>query len=131
MSSIARIILVDDNDSDNLYHSIIIKRAGFTGELLVFETGPDALAFLRAADLKVPTLVFLDINMPRMDGFEMATEAEPLIRDSATIIIVMLTSSGSPHDKERAEQMPVIRGFMTKPLTVESTQALLAAPPAK
>jgi len=131
MSAVERIILVDDNDSDNLYHSIIIKRAGFTGEVVVFETGPDALEFLRAADLNVPTLVFLDINMPRMDGFEVATEAEPLIRDSATIIIVMLTSSGSPYDKERAEQMPVIRGFMTKPLTVESTQALLAAPPAK
>lgn len=131
MSTIARIILVDDNDSDNLFHSIIIKRAGFTGELQVFETGADALAFLRDADLNVPTLVFLDINMPRMDGFEVATEAEPLVNGTATLIIVMLTSSGSPYDKERAEKMPVIRGFMTKPLTVETTQALLAAPPAK
>lgn len=128
MSAARRVLLVDDNESDNVFHEIMLRKAGFDGEVIAFETGVDALAFLRSDPLEVPTFIFLDINMPMMNGFEVAQEAEPLIAGKPTVILVMLTSSGSPLDRERAAAIPVIRGFLTKPLTVEEARRLLQQP---
>lgn len=128
MPVIERIVLVDDNDADNAYHEIIIKRAGFTGEIVVIENGVEALRYLHSTDLDRPTYIFLDINMPMMDGFEVAERSAPLIKDKRTVIMVMLTSSASPYDRERAGKLEVVHGFITKPLTVEVVRDLLADP---
>ena len=45
MTAPERFILIDDNEADNVYHEIMIRRAGFTGDILVFESGIEALAF--------------------------------------------------------------------------------------
>jgi len=128
MPAIERIILVDDNESDNVYHEIMIKRAGFAGEILIFESGIEALRFLESADLDIPTYIFLDINMPMLDGFEVAERAAPLLADKRTIIVVMLTSSASPLDRERAGALEIIHGFITKPLTANALRDLLENP---
>jgi CheY-like chemotaxis protein len=120
-----RFILVDDNEADNVYHEIIIRRAGFTGEVLVFESGAEALAFLRNDPLAAPTCLFLDINMPQMDGFEFARQAQPLLQDKLTMLVMMLTSSDAPQDRMRASDMPVIQGFVTKPLTKDRVREML------
>lgn len=128
MPAIERIILIDDNDSDNVYHEIMIKRAGFAGEIVVFESGIEALRFLESTDLDIPTYIFLDINMPMMDGFEVAERAAPLLAEKRTIIMVMLTSSASPLDRERAGALEIIHGFITKPLTPGAVKDLLDNP---
>jgi len=120
-----RFILVDDNEADNVFHEIMIRRGGFTGELLVFEGGAEALAFLREDDLSKPTCIFLDINMPLMDGFEFASAVTPLIGGQPTVLLMMLTSSDAPQDQQRAREMPVIQGFLTKPLTAQQVRDLL------
>ena len=126
MKPAQRIILIDDNEMDNIYHEVVIKNAGFAGEIVILEDGFSALAYLETADLNVPTYIFLDINMPRMDGFEVARRAAPLLEKSRTVVLIMLTSSSSPADRERAGQLAVIQDFVTKPLTVEGVSALLA-----
>jgi CheY-like chemotaxis protein len=128
MPAIERIILVDDNDADNEYHQIMIERAGFDGEVVVLENGVDALRYLESTDLDKPTYIFLDINMPMMDGFEVAERAAHLLRDKPNFVLVMLTSSSSTHDHERASSLEAINGFVTKPLTVEMLKDLLADP---
>lgn len=128
MNTVRRVLLVDDNESDNVFHEIMFRKAGFDGEIATFETGVDALAFLRSDPLLEPTYIFLDINMPMMNGFEVAQEAEPLIAGKPTVILVMLTSSGSPVDRERAAKMAVIKGYVTKPLTVDDARKLLEQP---
>lgn len=125
MTPIERIILVDDNESDNVYHEIMIRKAGFKGEVLVFETGVLALDFLRSDPLIKPSCIFLDINMPMLDGFEVAEEATPLLAGKPTVLLMMLTSSGSPADRARAASLPVIQGYQTKPLTAASVREML------
>jgi CheY-like chemotaxis protein len=128
MSTFERFVLIDDNEADNVFHEIMIRRAGFTGEVVVFENGIDALKWI-AADLNpAPTCIFLDINMPMMDGFEVARNAAPLIEGKPTVMLVMLTSSESPADKQRALALPVIQDYVTKPLSVDLVKQLLAPP---
>ena len=127
MATPERFILVDDNEADNVYHEIMIRRAGFTGEVHVFESGAEALDFPRSDALVVPTCLFLDINMPQMDGFEFARQAKPLLQDKPTMLVMMLTSSDAPQDRLRAGDMPLIQGFVTKPLTRERVRAMLQA----
>ena len=128
MAAIERIILIDDNDADNAYHEIIIRRAGFAGELVVLENGVEALRYFETADFTKPTYIFLDINMPMLDGFEVAERARPLLRDMRTVVLVMLTSSSSPDDRRRAAELDIIRGFITKPLTDKAVKALMSEP---
>lgn len=122
-----RFILIDDNEADNFYHQIMIRRAGFAGEILVFESGVDALGFFQKDDMSLSTCIFLDINMPMMDGFEMAEQATPLLTDKPSLMVLMLTSSDSSADRERASALPIIQGYVTKPLDVATVKSLLSA----
>lgn len=128
MKRYERVILIDDNEADNVYHELMIRRSGFTGELLVFDNGEDALAFFRKDPIDIHTCVFLDINMPGMDGFELASQATPLLVDKHTVIVIMLTSSGSDADRERAATIPIIKGYVTKPLDVNGLQPMISFP---
>jgi len=122
-----RFILVDDNEADNFFHEIMIRRAGFTGELLIFEDAGEALVFLQNDPLSAPTCIFLDINMPVIDGFEFARQATPLLSEKTTVWLMMLTSSDAPRDRQIASEMPLIRDFITKPLSVQKVRDLLNA----
>ncbi|PKO78826.1 MAG: response regulator [Betaproteobacteria bacterium HGW-Betaproteobacteria-15] len=125
MKAFERFVLIDDNEADNVFHEIMIRRTGFTGDILIFMSGPEALEFFRTDELSLTTCIFLDINMPLMSGFEVAEEAAPLIAGKSSIVLVMLTSSGSPDDMERARSMKIIKGYVTKPLGTAAVSALL------
>ncbi len=121
-----RILLVDDNEADNVYHEIMLRRAGFSGDVVICESGEAALDYLRDHGDALPELVLLDINMPGMDGFEFAQHATRYLQAGDTATIVMLTSSASEADRRRARQLPVIRGYIIKPLNEITSGELLA-----
>jgi CheY-like chemotaxis protein len=120
-----RVLLVDDNEADNFFHSIMIERAGYTGEVVACDSGQAALDYLAQAT-HISTLILLDVNMPSMSGFEFARLAEPLLRARLPhATIVMLTSSSADGDLEQARASDHIDGYIIKPLMVEMARRVL------
>src|SRR5882757_8136909 len=126
MPTIKRILLVDDNEADNVYHEIVLRRAGFDGRVDVCESGQAALDYLQRS-AQWPELILIDINMPGMDGFGFVAAVTTLLQGRA-ITLVMLTSSGAAQDRQRAKSLATISDYLVKPLTVEAASKLLQRP---
>lgn len=118
------VLLVDDDKVTNLMHGRLIRRTGLIGQIDVVTDGVAALEYLKAhedAGEPLPELILLDINMPRMDGFEFLESYATLptqIRHAGTLI-VMLSTSVLRADHERADADPNVHAFVSKPVAVE------------
>lgn len=114
------ILLIDDSAPDNRYHQIVIEAMNITNKIQVAINGQEALDFLKETSQNPPDLIFLDINMPKMNGWEFLEAYKDLEeKQKAKITIVMLTTSLNPEDKKRAEGIDDVDGFINKPLTEE------------
>ena len=120
------ILLIDDDADDNVFHEIVIRGMNITHNIQIAKSGLEALIFLRKENQTTPELIFLDINMPKMNGWEFLEAYHKLRLDQkAKVIVGMLTTSISPDDRKRAEQFPEIASFNSKPLTEEMVIGIL------
>jgi CheY-like chemotaxis protein len=120
-----RVILVDDSDNDNFFHDIAVRKCGFDGEIKIYDKGEDALEFLLRDRVSVPTMVFMDINMAGMGGFELARALDEQLEPGVPLQLHMLTSSSWSVDKATADSIGLIRSYLVKPLTRETAGALI------
>ncbi|MGC4036148.1 MAG: response regulator [Chitinophagaceae bacterium] len=119
------ILLIDDSFDDNTYHKLIISRLNIAERIDSVSDGEEALDYLQHAT-SPPALIFLDINMPRMNGWEFLEEYEKLPAPmKSRIVMMMLTTSADPDEKQRASKIPTLSGFKTKPLTKEMLTDIL------
>ncbi|KYG80865.1 hypothetical protein AWW67_08570 [Roseivirga seohaensis] len=126
------ILLIDDDDATNFIHQIIIKKSNIAEQIVTALNGKQAIEFLTKngedanTENTLPSLIFLDINMPVMDGWGFI-EAYKGLSESIRkqIVIVMLTTSYDPDDKKRALQIPEISEFEKKPLTFDIINRLM------
>ncbi|TVZ52408.1 response regulator [Dokdonia sp. Hel_I_53] len=129
MQPLREILLIDDSESDNFIHSRVIKKAGVTAKTTIKYSGEEGLDYLRTLineDYPRPDLIFLDINMPGMDGFEFLEHYENLEdTQKAHVVIAMLTTSTSPVDRDKADKYDLLQHFDNKPLTEESLMKVL------
>lgn len=109
--------IIDDSETDLLFAQIVVERVRPDARVTPFENATDALRVLADASAPTPQLIFLDINMPRMNGFEFleACQALPEARRSQ-VVVVMLSSSPLDSDRQRALSYAAVRGYVTKPL---------------
>lgn len=116
------ILLIDDDEPTNFINEMIINKANCTEKVAVTESGKEALDYLTSVDRgenPYPDLIFLDINMPAMNGWEFLEHYNRLSKaQQGEIVIIMLSTSLNPDDKIRANQTPHVNDFMPKPLTV-------------
>ncbi len=121
------VLIVDDHDSDLLYTRLVIERAGITQRVTPIDNARDALAFLHQPEGGDVGLILLDINMPGMDGFAFlrAFEKERTGAELKTPVIVMLSSSPDPQDRERAFAFGCVRDYVTKPVSVDAMLQLM------
>lgn len=118
------LMIIDDDQVDQYLYKRIIKRSGVFTSTIMFSLATDALEHLRRTDREKIDLILLDINMPRMDGFEFLEVAtKEFGEDLGSSIVVMMTTSLAPSDIERAKSFSVVADILNKPLTVDMLQS--------
>ena len=93
------ILLIDDNDADNNYHKNIIEEMDIAYSVQIAENGLEAIKLLSNKNVVQPDLIFLDVNMPKMNGWEFL-EAYKKMNYNSQIMIVILTNSQNPANKK-------------------------------
>lgn len=120
------ILLVDDDSDDNFFHKLIINEMNITNRIDSVINGIEALAYLKKENQTPPELIFLDINMPKMNGWEFLDQYKHLNEaQKGRVVIMILTTSANPDDIRRAEKLQQVTGFETKPLSKEVLSEIL------
>lgn len=123
MKQIKSILLIDDSKPINFYNQKIINTSKEVNSVSIAENGLDALDFLKKNQF--PNIIFLDINMPKMNGFEFLdkySDINPKLRKNT--IIVILSTTNMEKDKIRAEQTGLVYDFIEKPLSREDLRRI-------
>jgi CheY-like chemotaxis protein len=121
---------VDDDEATNYLNQRVIRKADINTEVQLVANGREALEYLTntgkfsgAHVLPSAGLIFLDINMPGMNGWEFLEAYRDLPEEQTRRIkILMLTTSINPDEERRAIDIPLVKGFIHKPLTAEKLE---------
>ena len=131
MSKPSIICIIDD---DSIYRFTIVRTLEIekvAETIITFADGEEAIQFIQenlGDQSKLPDVIFLDINMPIMDGWQFLEEYEKIFDTlGKTIIIYLVTSSIDPADMDRAKKISLITRYLTKPLKPESLRSLVGA----
>ena len=115
------ILLVEDDEDDQFFMQVALGKAGIRDPLRIVSNGREAMAYLageeRYADREkfpLPTVIFLDLKMPYVNGFEVLEWLRGRGNDFAHIVVIVLTSSPEERDHIRAYQLGA-RSYLLKP----------------
>lgn len=124
MTHINNVLLIDDDEMFNFLHKKIISISGFANNSISHIKAANALCELKKMaeenEEAIPEIIFLDINMPEMNGWQFLEEFEkfpPSISERCSVY--MLSSSIDPTDIERSRTYRSVKDFISKPLSFE------------
>ena len=117
---VSSIVLVDDDEIFNFVNEKIIRKYHAEAQIKSYLNPLEALEAIRIAP---PDLIFLDINMPLMNGWEFL---EAMDRHGIDCEVLILSSSIDKKDIEKAESYSRVSGYISKPLTLDSLSKYIA-----
>ena len=124
-NSTLNVLIVDDDEMTIFLNEIFIKESGFHHAPLIFYNGIDAIDYMKDVNGNLEHhVVFLDINMPIMDGWEFL-EAAKANQVADKMYVVILTSSVNEADRSKAKQYDNVINFIEKPLQEKNLQDLM------
>ena len=127
------LFFIDDDDEDFLYVlSRVANKLDFISEIQTAQHGKaalDTLIALKDAGKRLPDTMFVDLNMPVMDGFEFL-EKFKMLRETYSefkkiVPIIMLTSSREDSDKKTALEMEIVQNYVIKPAGMKNLESML------
>jgi two-component system, NarL family, nitrate/nitrite response regulator NarL len=123
---VKKTLLIDDSDIDLFIQRRFLEVYNFSKQLVSYKSATEALNWLRSINGQdAPEIIFLDLNMPEVDGFAFLKAFDALPENiRMTARIVVLTSSNSMKDREQAFEHPSVIQFITKPLKQSDIEAL-------
>ncbi|MCL6261062.1 response regulator [Aquiflexum sp. TKW24L] len=118
------VLLIDDDEATNFYHTIVLEEECEGLYIQSVRSAKEGLDFLlrkgKYANTPQPGIIFLDINMPGMTGWDFIAKYNDLSADiHKRAVVAMLTTSDNPDDRQRASALPAVIEFVHKPLTAE------------
>ncbi len=116
------VLLIDDDNISNVFSSILIKKKCPQLEILILHSAIEAIKYLKDENNEKPMLIFLDLNMPVMNGWEFIEEFKKI---NLKIDIVLLTSSSNLEDVIRSQEYNEIKQYLIKPITAENLKKVL------
>jgi CheY-like chemotaxis protein len=126
MQRVINILLVEDDQLDQMEVERTLNRKGILHRLKIAKNGEDAIVALQEKTSNVftgkPDLILLDINMPKVNGFELLSTLKSN-EEWKDIKVFILTTSDEKEDKMNAHSLGV-SGFLTKPLKLEGQSTL-------
>ena len=122
------VMLIDDNEIDNLINQKMIEAANITEHIYTHTGARSAIEFLRNLEKLeteskkvLPDVIFLDIDMPLMDGFQFLDEFDKLSDSTKNNCkVVMLTSSINPQDVNKSKKYSYVKKYINKPLSQDN-----------
>jgi CheY-like chemotaxis protein len=128
------ILCVDDDPITLMLCKMVIAKSSFASEIITAQNGEEALNYFDDLKLnnlgteikKYPSLVFLDLNMPVMDGWEFLDHFSKEEYTSAfkNTKIIVLSSTIDPNDIEKSKTYSMVLDFLSKPITKEIVENL-------
>lgn len=127
------VLLIDDYEASNYLHRIVLEDCGYKMNIKAVFSAQEGLNFIHNTDIfqvlnaSKTLLIFLDINMPGMNGWNFLEAYKKLEEEiKSRTVIVMLSTSLNPDDKLRSEQIDEVDEYYSKPLTEKKVQELMA-----
>ncbi|MEE1947143.1 response regulator [Pedobacter sp. KR3-3] len=127
------LLVIDDDDINIFIIKKIVEKTGFDIEMVSKSNGQLAIDYLKDAISRgatLPHLILIDINMPVMNGWEFV-EAYQQLGIAKPVDLYILSSSVYENDIEKTKSYSAVRGFISKPLSIERLTELIKALEAK
>lgn len=119
------IMLVDDNSIDNFFHERVVRKNESAGSIVCMGSAKEALAYLEKGEL-LPDIIFLDVNMPGMSGYDFIAAYKELSINHKCLIVVMTSDYDDPEDEALEAVKGIFHDFRPKPVTKEILVAVTA-----
>lgn len=129
MKKINTFCIVDDDDLYQFTTTLLLKNTDLVNKIIVFSDGLKAINFLKdeMGNIEnIPDILFLDINMPVMDGWEFLEEyllIKPMM--PKTVVIYMVSSSVDERDVLKAKSISALSGYLIKPISSENIMEVI------